>query len=640
MIYHEKTGFPMGDPEKKIFSLNESFNKEEKEKFLKNSIFSVSGWRRVFAIDGNEESTNPEIGTLDKLMVAGAARLFAEFMVKTKKIQNPVITVGLDSRHTGPEIGIVIIRALLGYGCDVKYIFIASAPEIMSYTKTSEKIDGFMYVSASHNPIGHNGLKFGLRDGAVLGKTEAQPIIDKFLRCFFDEIWVNELIDSVNNVAPSQIKDIFGKVDIYKNEAMKQYASFTDLVITGIEDDSKRNKMLGTIKSKIQKIGIGVLAELNGSARAVSIDKPYLSDFSVNVTAINDKPRQIVHRIVPEGLSLDLARRELEKLFAQDTRYRFAYVPDCDGDRGNVVTISNNGKSNILEAQEVFALSTVSELSYLVYAGKLTYDNNGNPEQKVAVVVNDPTSGRIDRIAEAFGAEVFRAEVGEANVVSLAQKKQKEGYIVRILGEGSNGGNITFPSTVRDPINTIFAFIKMLVLRSEKDKPGLFEIWCSRSNQMDKFHPDAELFDIIATLPIYTTTSAFDDMAIVKIKTEDHAELKANYEHVFLKEWNENKNVLKIKLGVIDYQVVNYEGTETLIGMGSQFRTGAQKGGFKIIFLDKNNGHKAFIWMRGSGTEPVFRVLADVEGKKPDEEKYLLNWHISMIEKADMEEAR
>jgi len=635
MFFHEKTGLFIGDPDKKIFSSTDTFDSKQKDEFLKTSIFSVSGWRRVFALDGNEESSNPEIGMLDKIMVAGAARLFSEFLVKTKKIHDPIIVVGIDSRHTGPEIAMVIIKTLLAYGCDVRYIFISSAPEIMAYTKTSDEIDGFMYVTASHNPIGHNGLKFGLRDGAVLGKTEAQPIIDKFLRCFFDQSWVNEMICAVDNIPCARITGIFNNIDKYKAQAIDKYCAFTDLVVTGIEDDKKREKMMQTIKSMITQTGIGVLAELNGSARAVSIDKKYLQNMGIDVVAINDKPRQFVHRIVPEGISLDIAKQELEKLSAKDKKFRFAYVPDCDGDRGNVVTLDNYGKSSVLEAQEVFALSVVSELSYLVFAGKLTYDTQGKPEQKVAVIVNGPTSCRIEKIAGFFGAEVFRAEVGEANVVSLAQKKLKEGYIVRILGEGSNGGNITLPSTVRDPINTIFAFIKMLVLKSEKNKPGLFEIWCSRSGQIDKFQQGAELFDIVSTLPAYTTTSAFDERAMVKIQTGDHAQLKANYEHIFIKEWNENKEALSEKFGIVNYQVVNHEGTETIIGMGPQFRTGSQKGDFKIVFLNKNNRCTAFIWMRGSGTEPVFRVLADVEGKNQQAEKFLLDWHVSMIKKAD-----
>ena len=42
--------------------------------------------------------------------------------------------------------------------------------------------------------------------------------------------------------------------------------------------------------------------------------------------------------------------------------------------------------------------------------------------------------------------------------------------------------------------------------------------------------------------------------------------------------------------------------------------------------------------MRGSGTEPVFRIMADVKSTVPDYkqvEKDLLEWETKMLEKAD-----
>jgi phosphoglucomutase len=47
-------------------------------------------------------------------------------------------------------------------------------------------------------------------------------------------------------------------------------------------------------------------------------------------------------------------------------------------------------------------------------------------------------------------------------------------------------------------------------------------------------------------------------------------------------------------------------------------------------------GHpKAYIWMRGSGTEPVFRVMADAAGPDRRIERELLEWQRSMVARAD-----
>ena len=41
------------------------------------------------------------------------------------------------------------------------------------------------------------------------------------------------------------------------------------------------------------------------------------------------------------------------------------------------------------------------------------------------------------------------------------------------------------------------------------------------------------------------------------------------------------------------------------------------------------------MWMRGSGTEPVFRVMCDVKGDDRDFEIYLCSWLAEMLEEAD-----
>ena len=234
---------------------------------------------------------------------------------------------------------------------------------------------------------------------------------------------------------------------------------------------------------------------------------------------------------------------------------------------------------------------------------------------------------RIEEIAKALGARVFRAEVGEANVVNLAREKRAEGYTVPILGEGSNGGTITYPSSVRDPLNTIFALLKLLTIREN----GLFELWCKKSGNV--FKADYSLTDILESLPLYTTTGVSEPRAVLKVKTTDHAKLKAAFQKVFEAEWKEKKAELEKKYGIFSYEAVITNGTKESRNV-SDFSL-SKKGGLKVFFKDKDENPLAFIWMRGSGTEPVFRIMCDVKGNKSEEEKALLEWETSMIRKAD-----
>jgi phosphoglucomutase len=356
---------------------------------------------------------------------------------------------------------------------------------------------------------------------------------------------------------------------------------------------------------------------------------------------INAGAGDIVHRIVPEGESLDPCCVLLEKAHARDASYMLGYMPDCDGDRGNlVVWDSSLQKARALEAQEVFALACVAELAHLVWTGELVYDDNGKALTKAAVAVNDPTSMRIDRIAETFGIPVFRAEVGEANVVGLARRLRQEGYIVRIVGEGSAGGNITYPSAVRDPLSTVMAIVKLLSIRSSSSahSPGLFEIWCKMSGQEEKYRDDFTLAQIIASLPYFITTSAYSDDAILRINEKDHALLKDRYQKVFLREWEEKKEELKTKYGFYNWEAIAYNGLDEKRGVKRFGEAG--KGGLKICFLNEKSREAAYIWMRGSATEPVFRIMADVDtqivcGSGEQAERDLLEWHRQMIMEAD-----
>jgi phosphoglucomutase len=621
-IIDKQTGFLIADPDMKYFSKIPDYNSVIKSS--ESMILSASGWRKIFAIDGNEESKSESISPEDYIIASIMALSFSGFIKKRVKGKLPLILLGMDSRFTGPAIADAMARIFLSQNINVRYLFIIAAPEIMAYSKCNPKIDGFAYISASHNPIGHNGLKFGA-DGGVYGGDESKELISTFKDLLSDNNIVNTVNSNLNLLNNDKYLHVINDIPIWKKEALTEYLNFSKSVIADSNESENISKMHLKLKSAATERNIGIISELNGSARTLSIDKTILNSFGISVKSINDKPREIVHRIVPEGFSLDTCRQELENAYKEDSRYILGYVPDNDGDRGNLVYIDEkSGIAEILEAQEVFALSVLSELAFM------TLKRNDKP---LAIAVNGPTSMRIDTIAYMFSTRIFRAEVGEANVVNLARNLRKNGYIVRILGEGSNGGNITHPASVRDPINTVFSVIKLLLFED------LFKLWCELSGNINifntKFQGNYGISDILSTLPAFTTTSAYDKKALMKIESKDHKLLKLKYEEIFLLDWNEKKHFLNKEFNITSWREVNYETEDEKTGFGQKFRSGLEKGGLKIIFSDNEGLDTDYIWMRGSGTEPVFRVLADCKGNSPEREAWLLQWHRSMIERAD-----
>ena len=589
-------------------------------------ILSASGWRKVFAVSGEETDTTTEIGIENTCISVLSALVFSDYVKKRTGKRTPTIVLGIDTRPTGPEIANAMIRLLLKEKVVVRYVGVTAAPEIMAYSKL---FDGFIYISASHNPIGHNGIKFGLNDGGVLNGKENALLVGEFKAKCSDEFALQNVSRLISVRSQSDLEWVYSESISTKKEALEIYKTFSKNVISSLTNVSLQDKFFDNLKAQIKANPIGIVCDFNGSARTMSIDKEFFAENNLNFYPFNDIPGKIVHEIIPEPENLVYCAKKMEELQKAGTKDAIlGYMPDCDGDRGNIVYWdSKTDSAQILKAQEVFSLSVLAELAFSYWL------NKNDSSYKPAVAVNCPTSMRIDEIAKVFNAKVFRGEVGEANVVNTARLARKEGYTVRILGEGSNGGTITFPSSVRDPINTIFAFIKLLTIKDTPEGKGLFHIWCQLSGQEDKYKDDFTLSDVLETLPVYTTTGVSESRAILKISTMDHAKLKGNFQKVFENSFKNGADGLLKKYGISSYKCILTNATTEKVDAKDFSESG--KGGLKIQLFENSDKPSAFIWMRGSGTEPVFRIMCDVKGNNPDKEKDLLAWETKMLLEAD-----
>ncbi len=645
-IIHPSTGFFVGDPEIAQLRGPELPSDEELRRALEELIVSASGWRKVFAASGRAESREESVRTADLVIAAAAAEAFARLVAarSSPAARPPAVLVGIDTRPTGPVIADTMIRAFIGSGLEPRYLFISAAPEIMSYAGRAsalpldheERIEGFCYISASHNPIGYNGLKFGLASsgGGVLGQTDSAELAALFRSIVSAPGAARRAASLVKRADARIVAKIFSECSLWKRRAVSAYTLFARRIICGTDDLDEQERLFERMSDAALDRPVGVVAELNGSARCLSIDRDFLSGMGVRVRSVNDTPRAFAHRIVPEGESLADAMRELDAAAETDRSFVAGYVPDCDGDRGNLVArVQAGSHSRPIEAQEVFALACVAELSQLVCEKSVSFDESGNARQKVAVAVNDATSMRINAIARAFDADVFRAETGEANVVALADSLREKGYIVRILGEGSNGGNITHPSRVRDPLATLGALLKLLLIRDTETEEGLFRAWMRLSGRLSEYRPDFEIGDVLKSLPRFATTSVFESRAALKVGSTDHASLKARYAEIFMREWEAKRSEWKLRYGVESWEAYATNGTaETRVG--ADFAASG-RGGLRITLVDAEARPRVFLWMRGSGTEPVFRIMVDVEDGFPEDEERLLEWHASMVRRAD-----
>lgn len=635
-LYDSGTGFFLGNSSVNPLLPEENSTLPDHGAVLEKArdfILSASGWRSVFTATNSGKDNTAEIGPVNKIISALIGLAFVRYLKDKTGKNNPVVTVGIDTRPTGPEIADVILRVLAGEGLQIQYLFIVSAPEIMSYAKSYP--DGFVYISASHNPIGHNGIKFGLNDGGVVSKEESEKIIAIFKSLYTNENCVEEALAAVEKCTPEIIEDIYKNTLHFRTLSNNFYNSFSKEIYTGCPGLNKKGQhnFFDTIRNNARKYPVHIVADMNGSARTLSNDNLLFEKTGITFSAFNSYPRQIVHEIIPEPENLVYCAKEVEKLHSKGTAgLILGYMPDCDGDRGNIVFFDETqNKARVLMAQEVFALSVLSELAFSAW----TAEKDGT-ERKTGVVTNDPTSIRIEEIADAFNAKTFRAEVGEANVVNKARELREEGWNIPILGEGSNGGNITYPAAVRDPRNTLFALVKLYLLRDTNDCTGLFHNWCIKSKQENKYREDFSFGDIISTLPVYTTTGVSEKQAVMNIKNTDHGTLKKEYQKYFEKSWKKSKKIFSGQLGISGWKAFTCNGTVEKECTDDFSVSG--RGGLKIAFYPDDKCHElpvGFIWMRGSGTEPVFRVMCDIKGDNKNLEEKLLLWHKEIIKKAD-----
>ncbi|NLA91863.1 MAG: phosphoglucomutase [Spirochaetales bacterium] len=558
-------------------------------------IKGASGWRKVFTPDGDEENFSPQIRGEDAYLVALATQAFYQ-------AQRPQrVILGIDTRPTGPIIADIVARRLLTLGVEVKHLFIVAAPEIMAYSSSTH----FIYISASHNPIGHNGFKFGY-NGGVLNSTEALEVLNQFNSLIKRPNIMATLNDEIESLDPDSYRAVLDKIGEEKQGAISAY---TDLAMETLANGKRVGSVLRSIREGLKRAPLGIVGELNGSARSLSIDQQFFETLGLKTHYVNDKPREIVHQIVPEGPALELCRDILSHQYRLDNAFLLGYVPDNDGDRGNIVyTDEASGQTHILTAQNLFALVALIELTL-----------SKREDQKSAIVVNGPTSLMIDKIAAKLGATVFRTEVGEANLVTLARQKREEGWHVRLLGEGSNGGSITHPSRVRDPLNTLVALIKLLSSQET-------------FSQITGLKGAPSIARALEILPKRTITESFSPQGVMQVDTSAMGELKERYEELFLEQFAERKGELESHFKIFSFRGEQTEGTQLRVGLGSQYRTAPMLGGLKIVFQDANGEDTDFIWMRPSGTEPLFRVMADALGDDLERHNYLIEWQRQLVE--------
>ena len=107
-------------------------------------------------------------------------------VVLTGGVKRPKVVIGRDTRASGPMLESALVAGLLSIGADVVRLGVVTTPAVAYLTRVLGADAGVM-ISASHNPVEDNGIKFFGGDGfKLLDEKEAE--IERLLDAPADDL--------------------------------------------------------------------------------------------------------------------------------------------------------------------------------------------------------------------------------------------------------------------------------------------------------------------------------------------------------------------------------------------------------------------------------------------------------------------
>ena len=149
-------------------------------------LYSLQNGTDIRGVAYKDDKSDLDI-TLTKEDVKNLVRGFATWIIDKDKKGKIMISIGTDSRLTGPDFRQACIEALTEIGVDVVDCGMATTPAMFMSTIIDDyKCDGAIMFTASHMPYVYNGLKMFTSQGC-LEKTDIKDIIDICLAGNFAE---------------------------------------------------------------------------------------------------------------------------------------------------------------------------------------------------------------------------------------------------------------------------------------------------------------------------------------------------------------------------------------------------------------------------------------------------------------------
>ena len=229
--------------------------------------------------------------------------------VLTKQSEKPKVLIGRDTRISGHLLESALVSGLLSIGAEIMRLGVISTPGVAYLTKANSADAGVM-ISASHNPVEDNGIKFFGPDGFKLTDEE--------------EAEIEALLDEEEDTLPRPIGTDLGSIEDYFEGGQKYLSYLKETVDNDFE-------------------GIHIALDCAHGATS-SLATHLFADLEADIHSIGSSPNGM-------NINEGVGSTHPEKLaaFVQEKEADIGLAFDGDGDR--LIAVDEQG--NIVDGDQI-----------------------------------------------------------------------------------------------------------------------------------------------------------------------------------------------------------------------------------------------------------------------------------------------
>ncbi len=263
---------------------------------------------RLFGTDGVRGVANEELTPMLAMQLGQAGA----FVLTKENAHKPTIMVGCDTRISGDMLANALMAGACSVGANVVYVGVVPTPAV-AYLTRKYKVDAGVVISASHNPVEFNGIKFFDGNGYKLPDA------------LEDEI--DELIKNGMKGIKFPTGSSVGKIK-YRTDAREEYI----------------NHSMKAVPVSLDGIKI-VVDCAEGASFYTSVET--LKELGATVVAIHNNPDGT-------NINANCGSTHMEELMARVVYEKANIGLAFDGDADRLLAVDENGKQ--VDGDQIMAI--------------------------------------------------------------------------------------------------------------------------------------------------------------------------------------------------------------------------------------------------------------------------------------------